>query len=76
MIIVRRFVRRFSEAGRSHYSIRRRSDGLFQLYHDDPYIGINQPYEFDDEPISGIFADIETAEGELLRANPDLETES
>jgi hypothetical protein len=49
---------------------------MFKLYHDGPYLGINQPYEFDDKAISGLFADVETAEGELLRVNPDVETES
>ena len=74
-VIVKRFVRPI-DSGRSHYSIRRRSDGLFQLYHDDPYLGINQPYQFEDEAISGIYADIGTAEAELLRMRPDLEPES
>ena len=75
-VIIKRFVRRFGGGGLSDYSIRRRSDGLFQLWHDDPYLGITQPYEFDDKAISGLFADIETAEAELLRANPDLVTDS
>ena len=75
-VVVKRFVRKFVEGGLSHYSIRRRSDGSFQLYHDDPYLGINQPYQFDDEAISGLFADAETAEAELLRMRPDLEPES
>lgn len=39
-------VKRFVANGGSHYSIRRRSDGLFQVFHDDPYLGINQSYEF------------------------------
>jgi hypothetical protein len=70
---VKRFVRKSVEGGRAHYSIRRRPDGLFQLYHDDPYLGINQAYQFDDESISGLFADVETAQAELLRLRPDLE---
>jgi len=74
-VIVKRFVRSI-DGGRSHYSIRRRPDGLFQLYHDDPYLGINQPYQFEDEPISGIYADIGTAEAELFRMRPDLGPES
>jgi hypothetical protein len=72
-VTVKRFVRKFLEGGRALYSIRRRPDGLFQLYHDDPYLGINQPYQFDDEPISGLFADLQTAQAELLRLRPDLE---
>ena len=74
-VIVKRFVRSI-DGGRSHYSIRRRPDGLFQLYHDDRYRGIGQPYEFEDEAISGLYADIGTAEAELSRMRPDLEPES
>ena len=62
-VTIKRFVRTF-EGGRSHYSIRRRVDGLFQLYHDDPHLGINQPYQFEDKPISGLFSDIEAAQSE------------
>lgn len=74
--IVKRFVRKFAEGGRAHYSIRRRSDGLFQAYHDDPFRGIKQPYEFEEKTISGLFSDIASAETELLRVCPDLEPES
>ena len=72
-VIVKRFVRKIAEGVRSHYSIRRRSDGLFQLYHDDPYRGVNQPYSSEDQAISGLFADLEVAEAELLRMRSDLE---
>jgi hypothetical protein len=75
VVTVKRFVRIFAEGGRSHYSVRRRSDGLFQVYHDDPYARIQQPYQFEDEPISGIFADLEGAEAELLRMRPDVQAE-
>jgi hypothetical protein len=72
-VTVKRFVRKFLEGGRAHYSIHRRPDRLFQLYHDDPYLGINQPYQLDDQPISGLLADVQTAQAELLRLRPDLE---
>jgi hypothetical protein len=72
-VVVKRFAIIFGGGGRTHYSIRRRSDGLFQLYHDDPFLGIEQPYQFDDKPISGLFADLRTAEAELLRVHPSLE---
>jgi hypothetical protein len=75
-IIVKRFVLKFAEGGRSHYSIRRRPDGLFQAYHDDLYKGIGQSYDVEYEPISGLFADMATAETELLRLQPNLEPES
>jgi hypothetical protein len=70
-VIVKRFVRDIAGAP-SHYSIRCRPDGLFQLWHDDAYAGMDPPYEFEDEPISGIYADVGTAEAELLRMRPDL----
>jgi hypothetical protein len=69
---VKRFVQMFPE-GATHYSIRRRADGLFQIYHDDPNVGIEQPYQFDDRPMGGLFADVEAAEAELLRIRPTLE---
>jgi hypothetical protein len=71
-ITVKRFVRAFAEGGCTHYSIRSRDDGTYQLYHDDPYLGIDQPYQFDYEQISGRYADLETAEAELRRMFPDL----
>jgi len=74
-VIVKRFVRGH-HCSLSHYSIRRRADGLFQLWRDDAYAGMDPPYEFEDEPISGIYADIGTAEAELLRMRPDLKPES
>ena len=70
---VKRFVMSFGASGETHYSIRRRSDGLFQVYHDDPYAGTNQPYEFDDEQWGGLFDCAEAAEKELLRLRPGLE---
>jgi hypothetical protein len=70
---VKRFVLRYAAGGDTFYSIRRRSDGLFQVYHDDPYRGIDQPYEFHDEQWGGLFDTAEAAEKELLRLRPSLE---
>ena len=75
-VTVKRFVMTFAQGGCTHYSIRRRDDGSFQLYHDDPYAGIPQPYEFEYLQISGRFADVPTAEAELLRIYPDLQVET
>jgi hypothetical protein len=75
-VTVKRFVKTFRQGGHTHYSIRRRDDGSFQLYHDNPYAGIPQPYEFDYVQLSGRFADVSTAEAELLRMHPDLEVEA
>ncbi|MHB8811804.1 MAG: hypothetical protein ACYDAE_00890 [Steroidobacteraceae bacterium] len=74
-VVVKRFLIEFPGGGSSHYSIRRRADGLFQVYHDDPYRGINQPYEFEDKAISGLFADASAAEAELMRLEPRVEPE-
>jgi hypothetical protein len=75
IVTVKRFVRKFGEGARAHYSIRRRSDGAFQLFHDDPYVGTGQSYEFEDLAISGLYADLEVVEKELLRMYPDIEPE-
>lgn len=68
-VVVKRFIRNDGAC----YSIRRRPDGTFQLYRDDLYATLNYGYE--DEPISGLFADCEAAEAELLRLRPNLEPE-
>ncbi len=72
-VVVKRFIRR-SPGGGARYSIRRRADGLFQAYDDNIYAGLGYGYE--DEPISGIFADYEQAEAELLRIRSGLEPET
>jgi hypothetical protein len=64
-------VKRFDRNG-ARYSIRCRPDGTFQVWHDNPYAGIGQGYDDEDEPISGIFASSEMAETELLRIRPDV----
>lgn len=70
---VKRLVMKFGTGGETHYSIRRRSDGLFRVYHDDPYRGINRPYEFHDEQWGGLLGSAEAVEKELLRLRPGLE---
>ena len=67
---------RFGAGGETHYSIRCRSDGLFQVYHADPYAGINQPYEFHDKQWGGLFDSAEAAEKELLRLRSGLEVDA
>jgi hypothetical protein len=73
-VTVKRFVHRFLN-GVHHFSIRRRDDGIFQLWDDDRYRGIYQPDVDYDFPISGLFAELQTAEAELLRSMPYLEPE-
>jgi len=64
-IVVRRYVGGYE--GRQRYSIRRRPDGSFQIFHDNPYESVNQPYQWDDAAVSGLFTDFETAEAEWFR---------
>jgi hypothetical protein len=67
-------VRRYARSTGERYSIRRRADGSFQVYRDNPYEGLNVSYQFEDQPISGLFADIQTAEAELL-PDPEMRIE-
>jgi len=69
-VVVKRFVRYFGVDAQTHYSIRRRSDGLFQVYHDDIFVGIDEVH---DDQWGGLFDSAEAAEEELLRLRPGLE---
>jgi hypothetical protein len=73
-VVVKRYVGGLE--GRRRFSIRRRSDGNFQIYDDNRYEGINQPYEFDDEPVGGLFGDLAAAEKEFFRTHPGFDPES
>jgi hypothetical protein len=53
--------------GRARFSIRQRPDGTFQVWQDNLYEGLDRSYEFEYEPMSGLFGDIESAEAELFR---------
>jgi len=64
-VIVKRFTGGYT--GTEIYSIRRHPNGAFQIFHDNPYAGTNQGYEDDDQPLPGLYADIESAEAELQR---------
>ena len=70
-IVVRQFVGGFE--GRMRRSIRQRPDGLFQIWDDNRYEGLG--YGYDDEPLSGLFADLAAAEEEFVRLNPSFEPE-
>jgi len=59
-VVVKSFVGGLT--GTQRYSIRKHANGTFQIYHDNPFEGINQPYKDDDRPVSGLFADLESAE--------------
>ena len=48
------------------WSIRRWDDGSFQVFHDNPYEGTNQPYASDYHQVSGRFATVDDAEAELF----------
>ena len=62
-------VRRFAEPDTSlRYSIRRRSDGLFQIVHDGAKLPDgSQPYWMEDRVFTGIYETADLAEGELQR---------
>ena len=64
-VVVKRFVG--GHSGQERYSIRKHANGSFQVFHDNPYEGTNQGYQNDDLPLTGLFADAESAEAELLR---------
>jgi len=70
VVIVRRYTGGLE--GKARFSIRQRPDGSFQAYHDNPYEDCNQPYQFDYEPITGLFVDVESAEADLFR-HPSLQ---
>ncbi len=75
MVVIKRYKRSHPTGGISHYSIRHRFDRVYQIFHDDPYVGISQPYEFDYRVISGHFGDLVSAEAELRRMYPDIESD-
>jgi hypothetical protein len=64
-VVVKRFVGGYT--GTQRFSIRKHSNGTFQVYHDNPFEGTGQSYQYDDQPLSGLYADAESAEAELLR---------
>lgn len=65
-VIIKRFV---GIHGCIYHSIRRRSDGNYQIYRDGAYLRDgSQPYWMQDEPISGLFADVDAAEEEVQRS--------
>jgi hypothetical protein len=73
-VVVKRFIDRFPSGGGDYYSIRRRADGLFQLYHDQPDLPPGLREEIDDHrPIPGIYAEQGMVEAELLTMRPNVE---
>jgi hypothetical protein len=60
--------------GKQRYSIRKHPNGSFQAFHDNPHEGIGGGYDDDDdEPLTGLFADAESAEAELLRLDHSIQ---
>jgi hypothetical protein len=70
-IVVKQYVGGFN--GQARRSIRRRPDGLFQIWDDDRYAG--RGYDYADWPISGLFGDLAAAKAEFLRLYPEFEPE-
>ncbi len=55
-------------------SIRRRDDGLYQIWQDNIFEGLGEEYE--DFPVAGLFGTLVEAQTEFLRANQGFELES
>ena len=61
-------VRYAEPSGCMRYSVRRRSDGAFQVVHDGATLEDgSQPYWLEDRVLSGIYGTAELAEAELIR---------
>lgn len=54
-------------------SIRRRDDGLYQIWEDNVLEGLGE--EYDDRPVTGLFGTLAEAQTEFLRSNEGFETE-
>lgn len=72
-VVVKRFVDRFASGGGVRYSIRRRADGLFQLFRDEPDSEFNRQHQIEDYPIPGLYANEAMAQRELLSLRPNVE---
>jgi hypothetical protein len=54
-------------------SIRRRDDGLYQIWEDNVLEGLGE--EYDDRPVAGLFGSLDEAQTEFLRSNHGFEAE-
>jgi hypothetical protein len=54
-------------------SIRRRDDGLYQIWEDNVLEGLGE--EYDDRPVAGLFGTLAEAQTEFLRSNQGFEAE-
>jgi hypothetical protein len=54
-------------------SIRRRGDGLYQIWEDNVLEGLGE--EYDDRPVAGLFGTLAEAQTEFLRSNQGFEAE-
>lgn len=64
-IVVKNLVGGYS--GKERYSIRQYPNGSFRAFHDNLYEGIGQDSNDDSVPLTGLHADIESVEAELVR---------
>ena len=51
-------------------SIRRRDDGLYQIWEDNVLEGLGE--EYDDRPVAGLFGTLGEAQTEFLRSHPGI----
>jgi hypothetical protein len=59
--------------GGARRSIRRRDDGLYQIWEDNVLEGLGE--EYDDRPVAGLFGTLAEAQTEFLRSNQGFEAE-
>ena len=74
-IIQRRttIVLQYVHAQGARRSIRRRDDGLYQIWEDNVLEGLGE--EYDDRPVAGLFGTLGEAQTEFLRSNQGFEAE-
>jgi hypothetical protein len=64
----------YAHASGARRSIRRRDDGLYQIWDDNVFEGLGEVY--DDRPVAGLFGTLAEAQTEFMRVNQGFEVES
>jgi hypothetical protein len=63
----------YAHASGARRSIRRRDDGLYQIWEDNVLEGLGE--EYDDRPVAGLFGALAEAQAEFLRSNQGFDAE-
>jgi hypothetical protein len=66
-------VRNAAKRDNDRHPIRRRDDGLYQIWQDNVLEGLGE--EYDDRPVAGLFGTLAEAQTEFLRSNQGFEAE-